>query len=125
MRIVTIIATTSNGKVSSITLTVTEQPKPEKNIEESTSPNNTNNNITSNDNSQNVIVIKDDETNVENEVDIIIVYFHVPFETCIARNNTRTGRECVPMDAMKRMNRQHELPAIEYKNHVATYIVRD
>lgn len=61
----------------------------------------------------------------ENEVDIIIVYFHVPFETCVARNNTRTGRECVPMDAMKRMNRQHELPAIEYKNHVATYIVRD
>ena len=61
----------------------------------------------------------------ENEVDIIIVYFHVPFETCVARNNTRTGREYVPMDAMKRMNRQHELPAIEYKNHVATYIVRD
>lgn len=61
----------------------------------------------------------------EDEVDIIIVYFHVPFETCVARNNTRTGRECVPMDVMKRMNYQHELPAIEYKNHVATYIVRD
>ena len=61
----------------------------------------------------------------EDEVDIVIVYFHVPFETCVVRNNTRTGRECVPMDAMKRMNYQHEFPAIEYKNHVATYIVRD
>lgn len=72
-----------------------------------------------------VMAIKKQWADFENEVDIVIVYFHVPFDTCVARNNKRSGRECVPMEAMKRMEKQHELPAIEYKNHVATYIVRD
>ena len=72
-----------------------------------------------------VMAIKNRWPDFEEEVDIIIVYFHVPFNTCVERNDERTGREKVPLPILKRMEKQHELPAIEYKNHVATYIVRD
>jgi len=39
-----------------------------------------------------------------------IVYFQTPFKVCIERNNTRSGKACIPIDVMRRMDTTIEPP---------------
>ena len=46
-----------------------------------------------------------------------VVYFNVPLEVCLKRNEGRTGRAYVPPTAIKRMAKSFKLPTFEEKYH--------
>ena len=60
----------------------------------------------------------------ELEFDIVMVYFDVPVEVCIFRNNKRSGRARVPENVIKNMYATLEFPKCR-KNLIRVEIVRD
>ena len=60
----------------------------------------------------------------ELEFDIVMVYFDIPVEVCIFRNNKRSGRARVPENVIKNMYATLEFPKCR-KNLIRVEIVRD
>ena len=60
----------------------------------------------------------------ELEFDIVMVYFDIPIEVCIFRNNKRSGRARVPENVIKNMYATLEFPKCR-KNLIRVEIVRD
>lgn len=60
----------------------------------------------------------------ELEFDIVMIYFDIPVEVCIFRNNKRSGRARVPENVIKNMYATLEFPKCR-KNLIRVEIVRD
>lgn len=60
----------------------------------------------------------------ELEFNIVMVYFDIPIEVCIFRNNKRSGRARVPENVIKNMYATLEFPKCR-KNLIRVEIVRD
>jgi len=60
----------------------------------------------------------------ELDFDIVMVYFDIPVEVCIFRNNKRSGRARVPENVIKNMYATLEFPKCR-KNLIRVEIVRD
>ena len=57
--------------------------------------------------------------NKENIDEINVIYFNVPIDECIHRNNLRTGRAVVPETAIKNMMKSYLYPTkLEGFNHI-------
>ena len=48
---------------------------------------------------------------------VIVVYFNIPLEICLERNEGRTGRAYVPPTAIKRMTKSFKFPTFDEKYH--------
>lgn len=60
-----------------------------------------------------------------NNISINSVYFDVPIETCIERNNQRTGRALVPVDVIYSMNRTYYIPTFKEDFDIIKRIDKD
>jgi len=57
-----------------------------------------------------------------NNYNIVYVIFDTMFETCLARNNAREGRECVPEQVMKNMYKDFRIPRDDEDNRAIGFI---
>lgn len=65
-----------------------------------------------NDKSRNKVISRLPKDNIE---DIINVFFKVPLDICLERNEMRDGMSYVPKSAIRRMSHQLEYPNNKYK----------
>lgn len=57
------------------------------------------------------------------DYNIVYVIFDTKLETCIARNNNRTGRACVPEDTIRSMYNSFRLPREDEDNRAIGSII--